>query len=212
MLIKTAQEDQGFVISSSFKSAWETFKKEWIIVYAVQILPIAVAFLYSFLMENVDEKSGLAVLWAIAYMVVQFIISMGVIKAYLNITRGEKVTMETFTSVAPKILNFFAAQILMMFIILGGFLLLIVPGIYFSIKFMFTPYLVIDKGMGPVEALKASGKMTDGVKWDIVGFMAASAVLMYAGLLALLVGMIVTVPVATLAYVIFYNKLVKRLK
>ncbi len=77
---------------------------------------------------------------------------------------------------------------------------------------MFTPYLVIDKGLGPIEALKASGKITDGIKWDMVGFLAAAAVLTYIGILALFVGLLVTIPVATFSYVLLYNKLVTRLK
>ena len=211
MLIKTAQADSGFVISDSFKQAWATFKKDWIVVYAVQLLPMALAIVYSMMVERMDQESVLAIVLGITYLIVQIFISMGVIKAYLNVTRGKKVTMETFTSVFPKILNFFAAQLLMMLIVLGGFILLIIPGFYFSLKYMFAPYLVIDKNMGPIEALKASGKITHGIKWDLVGFMAASAVLMYAGLLALIVGIVVTIPVATLAYVVLYNKVVKRL-
>lgn len=212
MLIKSAQANTGFVISESIKKAWEVFKKDWIIVLAVQLLPIAVAIVYTMILETIDQESVVGIIFNVAYIALQFIVSMGVIKAYLNITRGKKVTMETFTSQAPKILNFFAAQILMMLIVLGGFILLIIPGFYFSLKYMFTPYLVIDKNMGPIEALKASGKITHGIKWDLIGFMAATVVLMYAGILALVVGLVVTVPVGTLAYVVLFNKIVKRIK
>jgi len=37
-------------------------------------------------------------------------------------------------------------------------------------------------------------------------------VLMYMGIFALLIGVLVSIPVATLSYIIYYNKLVKRLK
>lgn len=219
MLLKSAQAEQGFIISDSFKNAWRIFKKEWIIVYAVQLLPIAIAILYSATLEGVNTAladSGLpSILFAIypfAYLIIQFIVSMGVIRAYIEVIRGKKVNMDTFTSVAPQTLKYIAAQLLMMLIVIGGFLLFIIPGIIFSIKYMFTPYLVIDKGMGPIEALKASGTMTNGVKWDLVGFLAAAAILMYSGILALLVGLVITVPVATLAYVVLYDRLLNRLK
>ncbi len=211
MFTNSATANHGFIISDSFRTAWDVFKKEWIVVYAVQLLPLAVAFIYNILMSTAEEGSVLSMVWALAYLVIQFVVSMGLIKAYLEITRGKKVNMETFSSVTPKILKFIAAQFLMMFIILGGFLLFVIPGIIFSIKFMFTPYLIVDKDMGPIEALKASAKMTDGVKWDIFGFMAATVVLMYSGALALLVGLIITIPVGTLAYVILYERLLKRL-
>ena len=212
MLIKSAQAGQGFVISESIKEAWKVFKKDWILVLAVQLLPIAVAIVFTMFTNDADQESSLSIVLTLAYLLVQLVVSMGVIKAYLNITRGKKVTKETFTSQFPNILSYLAAQILMILIILGGFILLIIPGFYFSLKFMFTPYLVIDKKMGPIEALKASGKITHGIKWDIVGFMVATTLLMYSGVLALGVGLIVTIPVATLAYTVLYNRVVKRLK
>lgn len=211
MTTKMATADQGFIISDSLKSAWGIFKKEWIMVYAVQLLPIVVAVVYNMVMSESRPQSGLALFWMLAYIVLQFLISMAVIQAYITLIRGQKITTETITSVAPKAVNFVVSQILMVLIVLGGFLLFIIPGIIFSIKFMFTPYLVIDKGMGPVEALKASAKMTDGVKWDIVGFLAAAFVLMYSGILALFVGLLITIPVGTLAYFVLYDRLLKRL-
>lgn len=203
----------GYFIGEIFREAWALFKKEWITIYAVQLLPLAIAIVYTFGLEQISmEQSTYGFVWPLLYMVVQFIVSMGVIKAYLEISRNKKVTLETFTSVANLSLKYIAAQFLLMFIVLGGFLLFIVPGIIFSLKFMFAPYLVIDKGMGPIEALKASSKITDGIKWDLVGFLGAAVVLMYSGILALFVGLIITIPVATVSYILLYNRAVKRLE
>lgn len=202
----------GFFISTTFKDAWELFKKEWISLYAVQAAPLVVAILYTMLVSNFDEQSGIALLLNLSYIVAQFIISVGVIKGLIEISRGKKVTIETFKSVAPYTLKFIAVQILMMLIILGGFILFIIPGVIFSIKYMFAPYLVADKGLGPIEALKESARMTDGVKWDIVGFLVATTMLAYLGILALFVGLLVTLPVATVAYILLYNQLLKRVK
>ena len=206
------EKTEGLFIGEIFKKSWALFKEEWITFYALQLLPIIVAVVYSWGLESYAENSDFGFIWILLYLVVQVVLSMGLIKGYLQLSRGKKVTMETFTSVAPLILNYFASQLLMGLIVLGGFILLIIPGVIFSIKYMFTPYLVIDKGLGPIEALKASGKITDGIKWDMVGFLAAAAVLTYIGILALFVGLLVTIPVATFSYVLLYNKLVTRLK
>lgn len=202
----------GFFVSTTFKDSWELFKKEWISIYAVQAVPFVVAIVYSMLVTNFDEQSLIALLLNLSYMVAQFIVSVGVVKGFLEISRGKKVTIETFKSVAPYTLKFIAVQILMMLIVLGGLILFIIPGIIFSIKYMFAPYLVVDKGLGPIEALKESARMTDGVKWDLLGFLAAVSVLAYMGILALFVGLLVTLPVATVAYVMVYNHLLKRVK
>jgi len=167
----------GFVISNTIKTAWSIFKKEWITVYALILFPMVTAFGYTFLVGGFESQTSSESFnfWLyLAYMFIQFVIGMGVTKGLLQVSRGKKVGIETFTSMTPHIFNYLAAQILMMLIIIGGFLLLIIPGVYFSMKYMFTPYLVIDKGLGPIEALKASGELTKGVKWDIIGFMGAT--------------------------------------
>jgi hypothetical protein len=46
--------------------------------------------------------------------------------------------------------------------------MLVVPGIYFALKYKFYDYLIVDKGMGPVETIKRSGVLTEGVKRNLV--------------------------------------------
>jgi uncharacterized membrane protein len=38
-----------------------------------------------------------------------------------------------------------------------GMVLLVVPGIYLAVRYQFMPYLIIDKGMQPMDALRAAG-------------------------------------------------------
>lgn len=207
-------KNTGLFIGNTIREAWKIFKAEWITIYAVFALPWMLVAVYTYAQTalNIVEGSSEYWIWYIVYVLISMIIGMGVTNAFLSITRGKKVTMETFTSMLPRIFDYLGSQILLMLIILGGFILLIIPGLIFSIKYMFTPYLVIDKGMGPIEALKASGKLTDGIKWDLVGFMFTIIILMYSGLLALVVGLLITVPLMTVAYVVLYNTLISRQK
>jgi uncharacterized membrane protein len=206
-----------FFISEIFKSSWHIFKKQWLTIYAVQLLPVAVAMLYSFVQENMTKVTPaigttpfFTLTITLAYIFLQLVISMGLIRAYLNITRNEKVDVNTFSSQIPKSINFIVTQFLLMLLVIFGLILFIVPGIYFYLKYMFAPYLVVDKNLGPLEALKASGKLTDGLKWDLTGFVLAATILTYSGILLFFVGLIITIPVATLSYVVLYNKLKTR--
>jgi hypothetical protein len=45
-----------------------------------------------------------------------------------------------------------------------GFILLIIPGIYFSLKYRYASYEVVQNNTGIVEAFSNSGKITDGIK------------------------------------------------
>jgi uncharacterized membrane protein len=202
-----------FFISSIFRRAWAVFKENWLITYVVMLLPLTVAFIYMPLAERIQGESEiLSVVFTIIYLLLQLIVGMGVLKAYLNIVRGEKVTVETFTRMVPLILSYLVASIIMGILVMVGLLLLIVPGVYLALKYMFVPYLIVDKGLGPIEAFKESKVLTKGIKWDLLGFIVAAVVLMYLGVFALIVGLLITVPVATLAYALLYVVMLKRQK
>ena len=62
---------------------------------------------------------------------------------------------------------FLGMSILALLGVMLGFFLLIVPGIIIMVRWAAANGFVISKGLGPVEALKASWKATDGHSWSI---------------------------------------------
>ena len=85
--------------------------------------------------------------------------------------------------------------------------MLIVPGIYLAVKYQFVPYLIVDKGMDPIEAFKESGKMTDGSKWDLLLLLIVLGMIVIIGFLAFIVGSFVAIPVVMVAEAYVYKKL-----
>jgi uncharacterized membrane protein len=70
---------------------------------------------------------------------------------------------------------------------LGGFVLLIVPGIILGVAFSMYTYPIVEKNTGAIDALKQSWRMTKGNRWNIFLF----------GLIVALVGMaLVIIPLA----------------
>jgi uncharacterized membrane protein len=90
-----------------------------------------------------------------------------------------------------------------------GFILLIVPGIIIAIGWSFAPYLVIEQGAGPIDALKRSWELTRGNRWKLFLLGLALIGINILGVCALLVGLLVTLPVTTLAGVHAYRTLLK---
>jgi Protein of unknown function (DUF975) len=95
--------------------------------------------------------------------------------------------------------RFLGAEILLGIIVFAGFLLLVVPGVIAALGLGFAPYLVVDRGMGPIEALKQSWHLTKGYKWPLLGLALALVGLNLLGVAALIVGLLVTVPISWLA-------------
>ena len=114
----------------------------------------------------------------------------GVSYASLKAVRGEKVEVQDMFEAFKNYWNAILAYIIVGAIIFVGFLLLIVPGIIFACKLAFTPYLIVDKKMEVIEAIRTSWNMTNGHAGEVflIGLLAIPIVI--AGFICLVVGVI----------------------
>jgi len=70
-------------------------------------------------------------------------------------------------------------------------------------------YEVID-GAGIMESFERSTKLTDGYKWQLLGFFVVLALINAVGALLFLVGLLVTIPISMIAAAYVYIKLKER--
>ncbi len=120
--------------------------------------------------------------------------------------RNESSYKELFScfGLAPKAIVGWILYCLMVWI---GWLLLILPGFIALLRFAFFPYFIVDKNMGPIDALKASYEVTQHHMWDIFAFWVAIKIVVSLGFVSW-IGMLISWPLCTLAYAFFYRKLV----
>ncbi|MBI5410244.1 MAG: hypothetical protein HZA14_12855 [Nitrospirae bacterium] len=142
-----------------------------------------------------------------ASWVLGFVVQMGLIKIGLKFCDGIKGQLDDLLSSFNLLLTFIASSLVYALIMLGGFILFIVPGVIWGVKFSLYSYFIVDKGLGPLEALKASGKATEGAKWDLFLLGGLLGLINLAGALFLLVGLFATIPTSLTAYAYAYRKL-----
>jgi prepilin-type processing-associated H-X9-DG protein len=99
------------------------------------------------------------------------------------------------------------AYLLIYILTVLGFLFLIVPGIIVALAFSLTYFFILDKNMGPLEAMKASFNITKGYRWRVLAIMALCGLINLLGILCLGIGILVTIPLATLALGTLYQRL-----
>ncbi|MDW8350191.1 MAG: hypothetical protein RML49_08070 [Verrucomicrobiae bacterium] len=92
------------------------------------------------------------------------------------------------------------------------FLCFIIPLIILMVRWSFAINALVDGKLGPVEALQYSWRLTRGNFWNIVGFWLLSVLVILTGLLALVVGIIVAIPVIFLAWMVAYRYLQRRVE
>jgi len=83
--------------------------------------------------------------------------------------------------------------------------MLIVPGIIFACRLAFVPYLVVDREMDVMDALRVSWDMTRGYGGQIflMGLLAIPVVIL--GLLCIGVGVVVSVMWISAAFAVMYH-------
>lgn len=204
-----------FTVGSALRFGWETFKRRpWFFIGSSIV--IAVAYIVaSAISSGVDAVVGGSVdeptvLGTVVDYVLGTFISMGVTAFYLA-AHDSPETVELSALWHPEpFWKFLGTSILVTLAIGIGFVLLIVPGIIAMLFFMFSTFIVIDRGLGPIEAMKESMRITTGYRWPLLGFIVVLLLIVIAGIIALFIGLLVAAPVATLAFTHAYRVLSNR--
>jgi len=149
---------------------------------------------------------SIPVLVSIAFgVLVQGPVEYGVSFAYLKAARSDDLDIADMFAAFKNYWQAVLASFLVSLIVSVGIILLIVPGIYLACKLVFTPYLVVDRKMGAIEAMQESWRMTRGHGWTVflIGLLGIPIVLL--GLACLVLGVIISIMWITLAYAALYH-------
>ena len=204
---------KDFTISEALSFGWDTMKANLWFFVGILIVAWLITGIPQGIAKGLQEDySGFALLFNIIQWIAQTIISIGLIKIALKFLAGEKPEFTELFRFQGNFWRFAGSSILYGLIVFGGFLLLIIPGIYWAIKFQFFGYCIVDQKLGPVEALKKSAKITNTVKWKLLGFGLIIAGINILGFLCLLIGLFATVPLTMIACVYVYKKLLDQIE
>mgnify|MGYP006935323538 FL=1 len=184
-------------VGTSYNISWENLKKNFVELLLVVVITFAVGIPVA-LMRGGAEASGfgaggvlLGLFGIVFWLFISGPVNYGVAYVFLQLTRGEKFDVSSvFAGFKSNYINVILANLLVSAIVIAGILFLIVPGIIFACKLAFVPYLVMDKEMETVEAVKLSWEMTNGHTGTIflMGLLAIPIAIM--GLLLLVIGII----------------------
>ncbi|EKE25281.1 MAG: hypothetical protein ACD_5C00226G0007 [uncultured bacterium] len=188
--------------------SWKKFKENYKLLLAITLFYIAVRIMEGMTQKSLEENSLGILLAAIASGVLNVLITIGMVQILLKISRGVQANFGEIIGGGKYFWRFIGASILYGFIVIAGYILLIIPGIIWQYKYSMFSYLVIDKDMGPIEALKESGKLMYGNKWRLFFLQLLMIPVVIAGFLFFGVGIFVAIPVITLMSVFFYRTVV----
>lgn len=193
--------EQVFSIGAAITFGWNKLKEQTKFLVGFVAFIVVTQIVISGIQNYLEQNIGKAP--AFIFFMIAFIITMAIsllqVRIALHITDGKKGTWAAFHEIVPLIGKGIITQLLYSIIILVGFFLFIIPGFIWAIKYQFALYYVIDKNLSPFEALEASGKLTMGYKWQLLFLGLTLGLINIAGMLALGVGLLISLPVAIIA-------------
>lgn len=195
-----------------FQEGWNVLKNHFLLLLLVVIVSGFIEIPMGFDKMNwVNEESFKAALSSfkifgfIYYILVVTPFSYGADWIFLKASRKEEPQFEEILSGFKKFLFVILSHLLVIGIVGMGFVLLILPGIYLVCKLIFVPYLIMDKKVDPIQAVKLSFYLTKGYFWTIFGMGILSFFIMIIGLICMIVGVLASIIWVNSAFSILYK-------
>lgn len=195
-------QSQSFSIGEAIGFGWKRFQANIGPLISAALAIVVINLVFSLL-----QRSFLGWLFSLIGWFVSILISMGLIRIALKIVDGRPVEVADLFQRADLALPYFIASVLVGIAVAIGFALLIIPGIYLAITFGFFGYNIVDKEHGIVQSIEQSAAITRGRKGELFAYGVGLIFFNLLGLLALGVGVLVTIPVSLLATAYVYRKL-----
>ncbi|MBI2637042.1 MAG: DUF975 family protein [Parcubacteria group bacterium] len=205
-----------FSVTEALAFGWRVARKRfWFFLQIIAIM-LLVAYGPAVIMESFDrtELPTLAVLLfalaGVAFWVLQLVVSVGLVRIVLALVDGRPASLEDFFDGVRFVVGYFFGSLLYGLLVIAGLVLLVVPGVVFAVRFQLYLYLIVDRELGPVAALKESWRMTRGTFWNLVLLWLAALGVNILGIAALGVGLLWSIPTTMLATGWVYRRLSQR--
>jgi len=206
--------DPGAALSygwKKFQEYWKQFLVMMLVVGAVTLVGTLLAFLL--LLPAMSGSDAGAVIGfvgfsvaIVAVMVVAFVVQAGIYRAGLGVTRGIEPSLGMLVA-RENLGTYIGTTLLMGLGYFVGFLLCIIPGLVFLFFTAYAPLIALDKGVGPVDAIKQSIELVRNNAGQVFIILILAYAVQYLGQLACYVGVLVSIPVGLVMLTYSYRAL-----
>ncbi|HVZ80043.1 MAG TPA: hypothetical protein VHE12_04490 [bacterium] len=203
----------GFSIGEALGFAWNAAAKHLGLMVAIAAILFALDLLgggFELVAKRAEYtwlKVVAELLRLILMLPVTYWVTAGIIVVALKLVAEEDARFEDLFPGLGKTWAYFFGSLVLGLVFVFGLLLLVVPGVILVLRYMFAPYLMLDRGLKLREAFDLSARMTDGQKGHLFGYGFVCLGVMIAGLCACCIGVFWSVLLVQIASVFIYRKL-----
>lgn len=150
------------------KESWEIYKSKFV-VFVLIMLFISLPGLFNSYTRLFDINN-LKIFDIVVIFIIPMIFSTWGQAAMIYATRDKNVNFSDSLKLGlSKLVPIFLLMMLTVLIVVGGFILLIIPGIIFMVWFAFSQFALINENLGVIKSLKRSRELVRGKWWDVFG-------------------------------------------
>lgn len=190
-----------FKIGQKIKEGW--------VLYKENVNAFLLFTLLTFILSSVGQKENSIL--PILMMFINFLISFVWFRSTLNLI--DKQEFKPFSrEILPNLKQYW--YLISTFILVGlisivGLVLLIVPGLYFMGRLVFSCYIAVDKNKNAIDSIKESWNTTKGFGWSILGKSILIGLFVILGFIALFFGAFITYPIGMIIFAMLYREFEK---
>ncbi len=201
--------EKNFSIDEAIGFGWKKMTENLGFFIILILIVFIISFFFSTFASLFEEKlPSLSLIFNIGSILFSVFMNIVFIRVALNIYDGDRGLIPDILSLSlPLFFKFLLANVLYFLIVIAGFILFIVPGFYFMVKYQFVLYLVVDKGMDVIPAFNMSSEITKGIRWRLFLFDLLTGLILLIGVLIIFVGYLVAFPIVLIASIHVYRKL-----
>ncbi|MEX1032413.1 MAG: hypothetical protein WDZ30_03560 [Cellvibrionaceae bacterium] len=210
--------DYEFTIGDTLSEAWSKVSGKKLTVFLAALLYFIFLMVITFplqfalgalgyLSEGVPTSTGVAASFVVQLIVMALTLPLaaGFMMMGIKGSVDEPISPGMIFQYYGKTLPLLVTNLLMMFLCLIGYLLLILPGLYLTFAYVLAIPLVVDRGLGPWQALETSRKAVTKRWFSVFFLMIILGVLMVLAVIPLGIGMIWVGPLMMLSLGILYR-------
>lgn len=195
----------SFDISPALSAGWDFFQANM-----GKLIPFGIVFfLASFVPSMIlgaafRDNESVGSIFRLVLQVWSIYLGFGATRFMLSLIRGKNPEISTLLNSNEGFVDYFMMNIRMIIVVVGGLLLLVVPGIYFALKYSFTMLLVADGKATGSEAFKMSAQMTEGRLLTLFMYAVVSALMFFVGAIFLVIPGFIAAAVSAIGMYFLY--------
>jgi hypothetical protein len=209
---------QKVSIERALQRGWRGTQQQFLpllgIIFVAWAIPIGMMFLF-WLLGFIIPKDQVVLEWL--YKTITFLISftigimleMGMIRVQLKVLDGFRPRMADLFEGNHTFINFIVSNTCYNFLLFWGYIMLFVPGVILNLAMQFGSYFVVDKQIGPIEALRASWIASRDARIQLLLAMLLFNAMRSLGFLVLFIGLVPIHMIIILATADLYKQILE---